>query len=84
MSGQVGQTKEAELEKIEPANNAFRFYRAALWDDLFGRVTLMREWGRIGRPGQLRLEPFEDHQQAEAALMKLVQQKQRKGYRRLN
>ena len=83
MSRQTLQTTEAELEKIEPAANAFRFYRAALWDDLFGSVSLMREWGRIGRPGQLRLDPYDDRQQAEAALMKLVQQKQRRGYRRL-
>lgn len=84
MSRQTVQTTDAELEKIEPAANAFRFYRAALWDDLFGGVSLMREWGRIGRPGQLRLEPFDDRQAAEAALDQLVQKKQRKGYRRLN
>ena len=81
MSRQALQTTEAELEKIEPARNAFRFYRAALWDDLFGGVSLMREWGRIGRSGQLRLDPYDDRQQAEAALDRLVQQKQRKGYR---
>jgi predicted DNA-binding WGR domain protein len=75
------QTTDAELEKIEPAANAFRFYRMALWPDLFGRIALMREWGRIGRAGQLRLEPYDDRQQAEAALDRVVQQKQRKGYR---
>jgi predicted DNA-binding WGR domain protein len=80
MSRQALQTTDAELEKIEPAANAYRFYRLGLWDDLFGRVTLMREWGRIGRPGQRRLDPFDDRQQAEAALSKLVQQKRRRGY----
>ena len=84
MSRQALQTTETELERVEPAANVFRFYRAALWPDLFGRVSLMREWGRIGRPGQLRREPYADRQQAEAALARLVQQKQRKGYRRLN
>jgi predicted DNA-binding WGR domain protein len=44
-------------------------------------VSLIREWGRIGRAGQLRLDPFDDRQQAEAALLRLVQEKQRKGYR---
>ena len=71
----------AELEKIDAQADVFRFYRAALWPDLFGGVSLMREWGRIGQAGQLRLEPYDDRQQAEAALDRLVQQKQRRGYR---
>jgi len=81
MSRQTLQTDTAELEKIAPAVDAFRYYRAALWDDLFGGVSLMREWGRIGRPGQLRLEPYHDRQQAEAALDTLVARKTRKGYK---
>ena len=81
MSRQAMQTDTAELERIEPGRNAFRFYRAALWPDLFGRITLMREWGRIGRAGQIQLDPYDDRQAAEAALDQLVQQKQRRGYR---
>ena len=49
------QTDTVELERIEPGRNAFRFYRAAPWPDLFGGVVLMREWGRIGQAGQHRL-----------------------------
>lgn len=81
MSGQILQTDTAELEKVDPGRNAFRFYRAALWPDLFGGVSLMREWGRIGRPGQMRLDPYEDAERAHAALNRLVERKQRKGYR---
>ena len=81
MPRQSMQTDTAELERIEPGRNAFRFYRAALWPDLFGGVSLMREWGRIGRPGKLRLDAYPDAEQARDALHRLVQQKQRKGYR---
>ena len=30
------------LHRIDPARNAFRFYRLALWPDLFGGVSLAR------------------------------------------
>ena len=84
MSRDYVQFPAAELVRIDPDKGTHRFYHAGLWPDLFGGVSVMREWGRIGQAGQLRLEPYDDRQQAEAALDRLVQQKQRRGYRRLN
>jgi hypothetical protein len=42
------------LHRIDPARNMRRFYRLDVQPDLFGLWLLMREWGRIGRPGQTR------------------------------
>jgi predicted DNA-binding WGR domain protein len=72
---------DAALIRIEPARNAFRFYRLAVWPDLFGGYSLAREWGRIGSAGKLRLDSYESEEQAIAALDRLVHAKCRRGYR---
>jgi predicted DNA-binding WGR domain protein len=39
--------------KIVPAKKQARFYRLAIWPDLFGGFSLAREYGRIGKAGVL-------------------------------
>lgn len=68
------------LARIQPERNQWRFYRLALWPDLFGQVCLVREWGRIGRPGRLRRDPFPDAALAAQALEQLARTKRRRGY----
>ncbi len=48
----------AELVKLSPAKRQARFYRLEIWPDLFGGFSLAREYGRIGQPGRLQLDPF--------------------------
>ena len=72
---------ETDLIRIEPAKRCFRFYRLTLWPDLFGGVSLVREWGRIGSPGRMRLDPYERLEDAMAALERLARAKRRRGYR---
>jgi hypothetical protein len=45
------------LYRIDPARNMHRFYRLDIQPDLFGNQCLIREWGRIGRLGQMRSTP---------------------------
>ncbi|QFT29418.1 WGR domain protein [Labrenzia sp. THAF82] len=68
------------LEKLDPPNNAARFYRMAVLPNLFGEWTLYREWGRIGQGGQVRLDCYEHESQAVAALMALEASKRARGY----
>ena len=68
------------LRRIDPARNMRRYYRIAVNSDLFGRASLVREWGRIGSRGQMMVETRPDQGQAVNALLKLAQAKQRKGY----
>jgi predicted DNA-binding WGR domain protein len=35
------------LRRIDPERNMRRYYRIAIHSDLFGRASLVREWGRI-------------------------------------
>ena len=43
---------QASLTRIRPARNEGRFYRLAVWPDLFGHALLARQWGRIGTAGR--------------------------------
>jgi predicted DNA-binding WGR domain protein len=74
---------EDHLIRIDPGSNAFRFYRLALWPDLFGGVSLAREWGRTGQPGKLRLDRYDSEQEAGRALARLAAAKLRRGYRQI-
>jgi predicted DNA-binding WGR domain protein len=68
------------LEKRHPAKNIARFYRMAVMPNLFGEWTLLREWGRIGQGGQIRMYWFRNEDQAVAALIVLEAAKRQRGY----
>jgi predicted DNA-binding WGR domain protein len=48
----------AHLHRIDHTANMARFYAIALQPTLFGEVSVMRFWGRIGTCGQVKLETF--------------------------
>ena len=72
---------QASLTRIRPELNEWRFYRMEVWPDLFGRVLLARQWGRIGTQGRVRLDPHPDPGAAINALAQLACAKRRRGYR---
>lgn len=47
-------TELAYLEKVDPSRRMMRFYAIWIAPTLFGEWAMIREWGRIGSPGQLR------------------------------
>lgn len=65
-----------QLRRIDPARNMRRFHRLSVQSDLFGRASLVRDWGRIGFRGQMT----PDEGKAVTALMKLAAAKKRRGY----
>ena len=69
------------LYRIDTAKNMRRFYRLAVQEDLFGRWTFTREWGRIGHRGQTVVTSFESASEAESALDRLRNAKAQRGYR---
>jgi predicted DNA-binding WGR domain protein len=68
------------LTRCDPSRNMARFYRLDVQPDLFGQWTLWREWGRIGRGGQVRMDTFATADQAATALDKMRRAKVRRGY----
>jgi predicted DNA-binding WGR domain protein len=68
------------LHRIDPTRNMSRFYRLDLQPDLFGAWVVVREWGRIGRPGRLRLDPYPTEPEAASRMQRQRAVKQGRGY----
>jgi predicted DNA-binding WGR domain protein len=62
--------------------NMRRFYRMVVQRDLFGGASLIREWGRIGMAGRVRIDHHLDEGRAVDALAELVAIKRKRGDRR--
>ena len=57
-----------------------RFYLLSIQPTLFGGVSLIRNWGRIGTSGQIMIQTFEDSTEAGEAFARLERAKCRRGY----
>ena len=68
------------LDRCDPSCNMARYYVLSIEPSLFGDATLIREWGRIGRLGQRRVELYENQFRAMEALETWLERKQRRGY----
>jgi predicted DNA-binding WGR domain protein len=71
------------LRQVEAETNAARFYALMIERDLFGRIVLVRRWGRIGTRGRERSEEHPSETEATAAMEKLAAAKRQRGYRDL-
>ncbi len=69
------------LDRCDPARNMNRFYVLSIEASLFDGATLVREWGRIGKPGRRRVEIHESEGRAVESLERWLKRKQRRGYR---
>ena len=67
----------ASLVRVRSEHKEWRYYRLAVWPDLFGRALLVRHWGRIGTHGRRRLDPHPDPGAAINALARLAETKRR-------
>lgn len=71
------------LQRIDPVRNMRRFYRLDVQPDLFGAWCVVREWGRIGRAGRVRVDPYATEAEAAARLERQRAAKQGRGYREI-
>jgi predicted DNA-binding WGR domain protein len=60
-----------------------RYYALSLQPGLFGTVRIVRERGRIGQPGTVRHEVYNDEATAHAALSPRLHNKIKRGYRQI-
>ena len=83
MSNEEGDRRSPylRLERRDRERRMARFYAMHLAPTLFGGWDLVREWGRIGSPGTLRIDPFETLKESERVLRRLEKQKPKRGYR---
>jgi len=68
------------LDRRDPSQNVSRFYVLRIEPSLFGDMTLVREWGRIGQRGRQRIEMHQTEDKAAEALESWLRRKQRRGY----
>ena len=68
------------LHRTNPARNMRRFYRLDVQPDLLGEWCVVREWGRIGQGGQMRVVPYPTMTEAQATLDRQRRTKERRGY----
>jgi predicted DNA-binding WGR domain protein len=68
------------LRRADPPRNMRRFYRLDIQPDLFGRVMLLKQWGRVGTQGRMQAESYESEERALAALQRQADRKRRRGY----
>ena len=70
----------AFLTRTDPARNIDRFYIVDVTPTLFGDWTVMREWGRRGSPGTVRLSSYERRNEAETAEQRTIKRRLQRGY----
>jgi predicted DNA-binding WGR domain protein len=68
------------LRRVDPSRNMARYYALSLQPTLFGEMSLVRQWGRIGTRGRQKVEFFTGDDEAALALSKLAVQKKKRGY----
>ncbi len=68
------------LTRVDASQNMARYYRMSVQPTLFGEWSVVREWGRIGRGGQVRTSPYLSESEAAQAVATIERQKVRRGY----
>lgn len=69
-----------DLTRSDPEANLHRYYRMEIVPGLFGDWGLIREWGRIGWPGQMRTDWYATEAAAKDARFNLHMAKAKRGY----
>lgn len=67
------------LRRIDAARNMRRFYVLSAQPTLFGEMSLMRNWGRIGTNGKTMVQTFDGSADAIEAFGRLDRAKRRRG-----
>jgi predicted DNA-binding WGR domain protein len=68
------------LDRIDRTRNMARYYVLSIEPTLFEEISLVREWGRIGKRGGRRIELHADHTAARMALGVWLAHKIKRGY----
>lgn len=68
------------LHRIDPTRNMARFYRLSIEPNLFGGVSLVRTWGRIGGASRAKIEFFGGVAEAIGSSARIERSKRRRGY----
>ena len=68
------------LERYDPAHRIHQYYRLTVQPNLSGAWSLLREWGRIGRPSQMQADLYVSLEATQEAFRLKEREKRRRGY----
>jgi predicted DNA-binding WGR domain protein len=68
------------LTRTDPTRNINRFYIVDVTLTLFGEWVVVREWGRRGSPGTVRLNSYQRRDEAETAEQRTIKRRLHHGY----
>ncbi|MGV1760567.1 WGR domain-containing protein [Rhizobium sp. A41-96] len=68
-------------QRIDKTRNMARYYALSMQPTLFGEISVVRCWGRIGKRGGEKAELFTTEKEAIAYFLELARRKRAKGYR---
>ncbi len=68
------------LHRVNAEANVARFYHVDIAPTLFGEVSVLRSWGRIGTHGRTSIETWVTPAEAETAAARTLRQKVLRGY----
>jgi len=72
----------AYLTRTDLTRNINRFYVVQVMPSLFGDWTVMREWGRRGSPGTMRLKSYRRREEAHVDEQRTIKRRLQRGYAR--
>jgi len=81
MPGMTQQPYRLYIQRIDRSRNMARYYSLAISPTLFGEISLVRCWGRIGAAGQEKVHFFERETDAVQSFLQIARQKRARGYR---
>lgn len=80
----VTQPYHLYVERTVADKNMARFYALSIQPTLFGDVSLVRSWGRIGTRGQQMVQLFSDEKLAVRLFLEVLIKKRKRGYKPKN
>ena len=69
------------LTRTDSTRNIDRFYVVDVTPTLFGEWAVLREWGRRGSPGTMRLSSYQRRNDAGTAEQRTIKRRLQRGYR---
>lgn len=72
------------IQRIDAGRNMARYYTLSIQPTLFGDVSVVRNWGRIGTRGRVKVQLFFEREETVTSLQQIARQKLRKGYRTIS
>lgn len=71
---------QVHLVRIDQARNMARFYQMSVEPSLFGDYSVVRNWGRLGTRGHVRIALFQNRKLALQHFLNIAKEKKGRGY----